>query len=79
MKGTILVMASNSSSGHDVKFSSLTVAQIDKLLSMTLVANLVTLDEDDTIHIVAYRPDGLFKLVTKFVFPLVVTPTNTKT
>jgi nitroimidazol reductase NimA-like FMN-containing flavoprotein (pyridoxamine 5'-phosphate oxidase superfamily) len=31
---------------------SLTVAEIDKLLSMTLIANLATLGEDDTIHIV---------------------------
>lgn len=45
-------MASNSSSGHDVGPSSLTPSEIDKILSMTLIANLATLGEDDTIHIV---------------------------
>lgn len=45
-------MASNSSSGHDVRTPSLTPSEIDKILSMTLIANLGTLDEDDTIHIV---------------------------
>ena len=45
-------MASNSSSGHDVRPPSLTPSEIDKILSMTLIANLATLGEDDTIHIV---------------------------
>jgi nitroimidazol reductase NimA-like FMN-containing flavoprotein (pyridoxamine 5'-phosphate oxidase superfamily) len=45
-------MASNSSSGHDVRPSSLTPSEIDKILSMTLIANLATLGEDDAIHIV---------------------------
>lgn len=45
-------MESNSSSGNDVKAPSLTAKEIDKLLSMTLIANLATLGEDDTIHIV---------------------------
>ncbi|MDW0183522.1 MAG: pyridoxamine 5'-phosphate oxidase family protein [Nitrososphaeraceae archaeon] len=45
-------MASNSSSGHDVRTPSLTPSEIDKILSMTLIANLATLGEDDTIHIV---------------------------
>lgn len=45
-------MASNSSSDHDVRFPSLTPLEIDKILSMTLIANLATLGEDDSIHIV---------------------------
>lgn len=45
-------MASNFSSGHDVRPPSLTPSEIDKILSMTLIANLGTLGEDDTIHIV---------------------------
>jgi len=45
-------MASNSSSSHDVRPPSLTPSEIDKILSMTLIANLATLGEDDTIHIV---------------------------
>lgn len=45
-------MASNSSSGHDVRTPSLTPSEIDKILSMTLIANLATLGEDDTINIV---------------------------
>jgi len=45
-------MPSNSSSGHDVRPPSLTPSEIDKILSMTLIANLATLGEDDTIHIV---------------------------
>ena len=45
-------MISNSSSGKDIKPPSLTVAEIDKILSMTLIANLATLGEDYTIHIV---------------------------
>jgi nitroimidazol reductase NimA-like FMN-containing flavoprotein (pyridoxamine 5'-phosphate oxidase superfamily) len=45
-------MASNSSSGHGVRPLSLTPSEIDKILSMTLIANLATLGEDDTVHIV---------------------------
>ena len=45
-------MASNSNSGHDVRPPSLSPSEIDKILSMTLIANLATLGEDDTIHIV---------------------------
>ena len=45
-------MASNSSSDHNVRPPSLTPSEIDKILSMTLIANLGTLGEDDTIHIV---------------------------
>ena len=45
-------MISNSSSGKDIKPPSLTVAEIDKILSMTLIANLATLGEDYMIHIV---------------------------
>jgi nitroimidazol reductase NimA-like FMN-containing flavoprotein (pyridoxamine 5'-phosphate oxidase superfamily) len=45
-------MASNSSSDHDVRPPSLTPSEIDKILSMTLIANLATLGEDNTIHIV---------------------------
>ena len=45
-------MASNSRSGHDDRPTSLTPSEIDKILSMTLIANLATLGEDDTIHIV---------------------------
>ncbi len=45
-------MASNSSFGHDDRPPSLSAEEIDKLLSMTLIANLATLGEDDTIHIV---------------------------
>ena len=44
-------MACNSSSDHDVRFP-LTPLEIDKILSMTLIANLATLGEDDSIHIV---------------------------
>lgn len=45
-------MISNSTSVNDVKSHSLTIAEINKILSMTLIANLATLGEDDTIHIV---------------------------
>lgn len=45
-------MASNFSSGHDLRPPSLSPSEIDKILSMTLIANLGTLGEDDTIHIV---------------------------
>jgi nitroimidazol reductase NimA-like FMN-containing flavoprotein (pyridoxamine 5'-phosphate oxidase superfamily) len=45
-------MVSNSTSGNDVKSHSLTIAEINKILSMTLIANLATLGEDNTIHIV---------------------------
>lgn len=45
-------MVSNSNSGNDVKPPSLTAEEIDKLLSMTLIANLATLGKDDSIHIV---------------------------
>ena len=45
-------MACNSSSDHDVRFPSLTPLEIHKILSMTLIANLATLGEDDSIHIV---------------------------
>ena len=47
-----LLMVSNSSSEKDVKPPSLTADEIDKLLSMTVIANLATLGQDDTIHIV---------------------------
>ena len=43
---------SNSNCGNDVKPPSLTAEEIDKLLSMTLIANLATLGKDDSIHIV---------------------------
>ena len=45
-------MVSNSTSGNDVKSHSLTITEINKILSMTLIANLATLGEDNTIHIV---------------------------
>ena len=45
-------MVSNSSSDNDIKPSSLTADEINKLLSMNLIANLATLGEDNTIHIV---------------------------
>jgi nitroimidazol reductase NimA-like FMN-containing flavoprotein (pyridoxamine 5'-phosphate oxidase superfamily) len=45
-------MVSNSTSRNDVKAPSLTAGEIDKILSMTLIANLATLGEDDTIHII---------------------------
>jgi nitroimidazol reductase NimA-like FMN-containing flavoprotein (pyridoxamine 5'-phosphate oxidase superfamily) len=45
-------MARNSSSDHAVRSPSLTPLEIDKILSMTLIANLATLGEDDSIHIV---------------------------
>ena len=45
-------MACNSSSDHDIRLPSLTPLEIDKILSMTLIANLATLGEDDSIHIV---------------------------
>src|SRR6476660_1726570 len=44
-------MDSNSSS-ENVKPPSLSSAEIDKILSMTLIANLATLGEGNTIHIV---------------------------
>ena len=49
---TSLVIVSKSNSGNDVKLPSLTTEEIDKLLSMTLIANLATLGEDYSIHIV---------------------------
>jgi nitroimidazol reductase NimA-like FMN-containing flavoprotein (pyridoxamine 5'-phosphate oxidase superfamily) len=45
-------MTSNSNTGAEVRPPSLTDAEIDKLLSMTLIANLATLRENDAIHIV---------------------------
>ena len=45
-------MVSNSTSVNDVKSHSLTITEINKILSMTLIANLATLGEDNTIHIV---------------------------
>lgn len=44
-------MASNSSA-ENVKPPSLSSDEIDKILSMTLIANLATLGEDNSIHIV---------------------------
>ena len=44
-------MDSNSSS-ENVKPPSLSSAEIDKILSMTLIANLATLGEGNTMHIV---------------------------
>ena len=44
-------MASNSSA-ENVKPASLTADEIDKLLSMTLIANSATLGKDNSIHIV---------------------------
>jgi nitroimidazol reductase NimA-like FMN-containing flavoprotein (pyridoxamine 5'-phosphate oxidase superfamily) len=44
-------MDSNSSS-ENVKPHSLSSAEINKILSMTLIANLATLGEGNTIHIV---------------------------
>ena len=44
-------MASNFSA-ENVKPPSLSSAEIDKILSMTLIANLATLGEDNSIHIV---------------------------
>lgn len=64
------------SSGHDVKFHSLTVGEIDRLLSMTLIANLATLDEDGTIHIV---PMWFIRLGNEICIPTSRTPANTKT
>ena len=49
--GIGLVMVSNSSA-ENVKPPSLSSAEIEKILSMTIIANLATLGEDDTIHIV---------------------------
>ena len=45
-------MVSNSNSANDVKPPSLIKAEIDKILSMTLIANLATCGKNDTIHIV---------------------------
>lgn len=44
-------MTSNSSA-ENVKPRSLSSAEIDKILSMTLIANLATLGKDNSIHIV---------------------------
>ena len=44
-------MTSNSSA-ENIKPPSLSSAEIDKILSMTLIANLATLGEDNSIHIV---------------------------
>lgn len=45
-------MVSNSSSDNDIKPPSLTADEIDKLLSKTLIANLATLGQNDSIHII---------------------------
>ena len=45
-------MTSGSNPGAKVRPPSLTAADIDKLLSMTLIANLATLGENNDIHIV---------------------------
>jgi nitroimidazol reductase NimA-like FMN-containing flavoprotein (pyridoxamine 5'-phosphate oxidase superfamily) len=45
-------MVSNSSSEKSSKPPTLTAAEIDNILSMKLIANLATLGEDGTIHLV---------------------------
>ena len=45
-------MTTNPDKASNVKPPSLTASEIDRLLSKTLIANLATLSEDDTIHIV---------------------------
>ena len=45
-------MTSGSNAGAEIRPPSLTSAEIDKLLSMTLIANLATLGENEDIHIV---------------------------
>jgi nitroimidazol reductase NimA-like FMN-containing flavoprotein (pyridoxamine 5'-phosphate oxidase superfamily) len=45
-------MTTNSNTRTGVRPHSLTSAEIDKLLSMTLIANLATLGKDEAIHIV---------------------------
>jgi hypothetical protein len=45
-------MTSGSNTGAEVRPPSLTAAEIDKLLSMTVIANLATLGENEDIHIV---------------------------
>jgi nitroimidazol reductase NimA-like FMN-containing flavoprotein (pyridoxamine 5'-phosphate oxidase superfamily) len=45
-------MTPSSNPGAEVRPPSLTTAEIDKLLSMTLIANLATLGENEDIHIV---------------------------
>jgi nitroimidazol reductase NimA-like FMN-containing flavoprotein (pyridoxamine 5'-phosphate oxidase superfamily) len=44
-------MADRSSDAAEDKPSVLSSAEIDKILSMTLIANLATLDHDDGIHV----------------------------
>lgn len=68
-------MISNSSSGKDIKPPSLTVAEIDKILSMTLIGNLATLGEDYTSIL---SKCGLFVLETISAFQLLITHANTK-
>lgn len=45
-------MVSNYGSEDNVKSPSLTASEIDNMLSMRLIANLATLNEDGTIHLV---------------------------
>jgi nitroimidazol reductase NimA-like FMN-containing flavoprotein (pyridoxamine 5'-phosphate oxidase superfamily) len=54
---------------------SLTSTEIDELLSMTLIANLATLDDDGGIHIV---PMWFLRLGNKICIPT-STHANTKT
>lgn len=53
--GLELLMVSNSSSENYVKPSSLTTSEIDEILSKTLIANLATLGQNDSIHIIPMR------------------------
>ena len=50
--GTELVMVSNFSCENSGKSPSLTPSEIDNILSMKLIANLATLGEGGTIHLV---------------------------
>ena len=54
-------MTNDSSNAPKDKSPSLTSSQIDEILSMTLIANLATLDDDGSIHLV---PMWFLRLIT---------------
>lgn len=49
--------------------------EINKLLSMTLIANLGTTDNDGTIHLL---PMWFMRIGNEYVFQPLITPTSTE-
>ena len=69
-------MASRSSDSAADRPPILSSAEIDELLSMTLIANLATLDQDD---VSTSCPCGSYELVTTYAFQRLAIHTSTGT